>query len=108
MIGKKVTVTIDRPLGSKHPQHSDIVYPINYGFIPNTIAEDGEEIDAYILGVDLPVKEFTGNVIAVILRKNDAENKLVVAPEKAIFTKEEIYKQVFFQEKYFDIDITIK
>ncbi len=71
MIGEIVKVTVDRPLGSYHPKHKDMYYPINYGYIENIIAPDGEEQDAYILGVETPVKEFTGKVIAIIHRKND-------------------------------------
>ena len=108
MIGKRVKVMVYRPLGSKHPKFSEILYPINYGFVPNTLAEDGEEIDAYIVGVDFPVEEFIGNVIAVIIRKNDVENKLVVAPDNTSFTKDEIYKQVLFQERFFDFEVLIK
>ena len=80
MIGEIVKVTVDRPLGSYHPKHKDMYYPINYGYIENIIAPDGEEQDAYILGVETPVKEFTGKVIAIIHRKNDVEEKWVVAP----------------------------
>ena len=99
---------MDRPLGSKHPKFSELVYPLNYGFVPNTLAEDGEEIDAYIVGVNYPVEEFTGNVIAVIIRKNDVEEKLVVAPDNTSFTKDEIYKRVLFQERFFDFEVLIK
>lgn len=101
MVGKIVKVTIDRPLGSRHPKHKDIIYPINYGYIGGIIAPDGEEQDAYVLGVDTPVKEFTGKVIAVIHRDDDVEEKWVVAPEGVDFSDEEILKQVFFQERYF-------
>lgn len=102
---KKVKVTVDRPLGSYHPTHRDLYYPINYGFIKGIIAPDGEEQDAYILGVDKPVTEFEGVVIAVIHRKNDVEEKWIVAPEGSYFIKEEIKKTVYFQEKFFDSDI---
>jgi inorganic pyrophosphatase len=102
MIGKTVTVTVDRSLGSFHPKHPDIYYPINYGYIEGIIAPDGEEQDAYILGVDAPVKEFTGKVIAIIHRKDDVEEKWVVAPDGASFSKEDIEKLTHFQEQYFD------
>ena len=39
-----------------------------YWYIPGVIAPDGEEQDAYILGVDEPVTEFIGKVIAIIHR----------------------------------------
>ena len=105
MLGKNVTVKVDRPMGSYHPKHKDIYYPINYGYIEEIMAPDGEEQDAYILGVDEAVTEFTGVVIAIIHRNDDVEEKWVVAPEDMIFTEEEIKRQVHFQEQYFDTEI---
>ena len=105
MIGKIVKVIIDRPLGSYHPNHNDIFYSVNYGYIEGIIALDGEEQDAYVIGVSKPLKEFTGKVIAIIHRFNDIEEKWVVAPDGENFTKEEILKLVDFQEKYFKIEI---
>ena len=105
MIGKIVKVTVDRTMGSRHPKYSDIVYPVNYGYIEGVIAPDGEEQDAYILGVDKPVKEFTGKVIAVIHRFDDIEDKWVVAPEGTNFSKEEIERAVHFQEQYFKYSV---
>ncbi len=105
MIGKNVNITVDRPLGSIHPNHSDIKYPINYGYINGIIAPDGEEQDAYILGVDVPLTNFTGKVVAVIHRRDDIEDKWVVIPEGYTVTKEDIIKATYFQEKYFNIEI---
>lgn len=107
MIGQIVTVTIDRPLGSYHPEHPDIYYPVNYGYIKGTMAPDGEEEDAYILGVSEPVSEFTGRVIAVIHRENDVEDKWVAAPDGMVFTVDEIREATFFQEKYFKSEIRL-
>lgn len=107
MIGKVVTVKVDRPLGSYHPKHKDIYYPINYGYIEGIIAPDGEEQDAYILGVTQPVEEFTGVVIAIIHRYDDVEEKWVVVPKNTFFTKEEIMEQVHFQEQYFKMEIVM-
>ncbi len=105
MIGKVVKVTVDRPMGSYHPKHKDMYYPINYGYIEGIMAPDGEEQDAYILGVNEPVKEFTGKVIAIIHRFDDVEEKWVVAPEDVSFSKEEIEEMVHFQEQYFQSEI---
>ena len=107
MLGKTVTVTVDRPLGSYHPEHKDMYYPINYGYIEGIIAPDGEEQDAYILGVSDPVKTFTGRIIAVIHRFDDVEEKWVVAPEYMRFTKDEIAEAVRFQEQYFKSEIVM-
>lgn len=105
MIGKTVKVIVDRPLDSYHPKHHNIYYPINYGFVEGIIAPDGEEQDAYIIGVDIPVEEFVGKIIAIIHRYDDVEEKWVVAPENASFTKEEIIEQVNFQEQYFNSEV---
>lgn len=105
MIGEIVQVVVDRPLGSCHPDWPELWYPLNYGYVPGIMAPDGEEQDAYILGVDQPVQEFTGRVIAVIRRKDDVEEKWVVAPDGCLFSREEIRRQTWFQERFFDSEI---
>ena len=102
LMGKEVHVVVDRPIGY---QHGDIVYPINYGYIPGIIAGDGEEQDAYILGVNEPIAEFDGQVVAAICRKNDCEDKLVVAPVGSVYHQGQIAEAVHFQEQYFDTRI---
>lgn len=107
MLGNIVTVTVDRPLGSFHPVHRDMYYPINYGYIKGIMAADGEEQDAYILGVERAVQEFTGRVIAIIHRYDDVEEKWVAAPDGMTFTKEEIMEAVRFQEQYFQSEVVM-
>ena len=107
IIGTTVTVTVDRPLGSYHPEYKDMYYPINYGYIEGVMAPDGEEQDAYILGVNEPVKKFTGKIIAIVYRKDDIEEKWVVVPDGMTFSKEEIRRQIHFQEQYFDSEIVM-
>lgn len=107
MIGKIVKVIVDRPLGSYHPDHKEIYYPVNYGYIRGIFAPDGEEQDAYIIGVNEPVKEFVGKIIAIIRRFDDSEDKWVVAPEDSSFTKNEIIEKVAFQERFFKSEIII-
>jgi inorganic pyrophosphatase len=99
-IGSILNVEIDRPLGSKHPKWG-YIYPINYGFIPNTVSGDGEEVDAFILGQDKPIKSFKGRCIAVIHRLNDNDDKLVIVPDGVIISNEEIRENTLFQEKYY-------
>ena len=72
------------------------------------MAADGEEQDAYVIGVEEAVKEFTGILIAIVHRMNDVEDKWVVAPVGRSFTKEEIARQVAFQERFFQIEIFMK
>lgn len=105
MIGEVVKVIIDRPLGSSHPVHRDMIYPINYGYVEGIFAFDKEEQDAYILGVSEPIKEFTGVVIAIVVRHNDTESKWVVAPIGMNFSKREISDMIWFQEQYFQSEI---
>ena len=104
-LGKTVNISIDRPIGSVHPKHDDIVYPINYGFIPNVLGGDGEELDVYLLGVDAPAKEYTARIIGIVHRHNDVEDKLVAVPEVMNYTVEEIMEAVRFQEQYYDSEI---
>ena len=108
MLGSMVKVIVDRPLGSYHPRHPDLCYPINYGYVPGVLAPDGEEQDAYILGIAEPLEEFVGKVIAVIHRFDDVEEKWVVAPEGMRFSAEEILATVAFQEQYFQIQLRME
>ena len=99
-IGKIIDVKIDRKLGSKHPKHG-FIYPINYGYVPNTISGDGEELDCYLLGVFDPVSTYTGKCIAVIHRINDDDDKLIVVPEEKEYSDDAINALIEFQEQYF-------
>ena len=103
-LGKKVKVVMDRPMGSKHPKWN-FIYPINYGYVPNTISGDGEELDAYIVGIFEPLKEYEGKCIAAIHRLDDDDDKLVIAPEEKIYTKQQIEALVEFQERFFEHEI---
>ena len=105
MLGKIVKVMVDRPLGSCHPVYKDLIYPINYGQVEGIISPDGEEQDAYILGVDQPIDEDTGKIIAIVHRFDDVEDKWVVVPENTHYTKEEIIKQIEFQDRFFKFEI---
>jgi inorganic pyrophosphatase len=99
-LGLRLTVHIDRPLGSCHPKHG-FRYPVNYGYLPGVPAPDGEALDAYVLGVDVPLSTFTGHCTAVIHRLDDDDDKLVVVPEGIAFSDDEIRAQTRFQEQYF-------
>lgn len=108
MIGKTVKVIVDRPKGSYHPNYPDLYYPVNYGYIEGEFACDGEEQDAYILGIEESVNEFTGIIIAIIHRLDDVEDKWVIASEGAIISKDEIIEQTKFQEQYFQTEILME
>lgn len=104
-LGKTVKIIVDRPLGSVHPKYKNIIYSVNYGYIPNVLGGDGEEIDVYLLGVDIPVSEYTCKIIAVVHREDDEEDKLIGAPESKSFCASEIAEKIYFQEKYFNTHI---
>ena len=100
-LGQIIKIKIDREFGSKHPKHG-FIYPVNYGFVPNTISGDGEELDAYLLGVFKPVKDFEGECIAIIHRTNDNDDKLVVVPKGKEYSDDAINALTEFQEQYFE------
>ncbi len=99
---REVQVTVDRPIGTRHPKFEDTVYSLNYGYIDGVIGGDGEEQDVYIYGVDEPIATFCGELVAVIYRDDDNETKWVAAPKGAHPTVEEIRHAVDFQERHFE------
>ena len=103
-LNKNVKVIIDRKMGSRHPKHG-FIYPINYGYIPNTISNDGEELDCYVLGVFEAINEFEGKCIAIIHRLNDNDDKLIVVPNNRGFSNKEIEALTEFQERFFEHEI---
>lgn len=104
-LGKTVNIKIDRPIGSLHPKHPSIIYPINYGYIPNVLGGDGEELDVYLLGVNEPITDYRAKIIGIVHRYNDIEDKLIAAPERMKFTLYEMKKAVHFQEQYYESEI---
>ena len=101
-LGKTVKIEIDRPIGYVHRKgEKTLVYPINYGYIPDVLGGDGEELDVYLLGVDTPVEEYNCRVIGIAHRENDIEDKLIAAPAGKAFSVEEMADAVRFQEQYY-------
>ena len=105
-LGKIVNIEIDRPIGYVHHKgEKTLVYPINYGYIPNVLGGDGEELDVFLVGVDTAVESFTGRIIGIVYRADDVEDKLVMSPEGMTFSAQEIAQAVHFQEKYYHTTI---
>lgn len=100
-IGKLLEVEMDRPMGSRHPKHG-FIYPVNYGYVPNTVSGDGEELDCYVLGVFEPLEKFKGKCITVIHRTNDNDDKLVIVPEEKDYSDDAIEALTEFQERFFE------
>ena len=103
-LGRQVTVRVDRPLGSHHPKWG-FLYPVNYGYLPGVVAPDGEELDAYVLGVEESLVEFSGRCIAVVHRLDDDDDKLVVVPEGMALTDDKIRALTHFQEQFFESEV---
>ncbi len=101
ILGRTVSGTIDRPIGSVHPKHQDMIYPINYGYVDGLIAGDGEEQDVYVLGASQPIRTFTGKVVAVLHRLNDCEDKWIVSVDGTAPGRDTILQTIDFQEKYY-------
>jgi inorganic pyrophosphatase len=93
-------VVIDRPAHSRHPVHG-FVYPVNYGFLPGVISGDGEELDAYVLGIREPVTAFSGICTAVIHRITEDDDKLVIIQPESSWSDPAIRSATYFQEKFF-------
>ena len=103
--GRRVEVAIDRPLGSRHPREPDIVYEVNYGYLPGTLARDGHPLDVYVLGAREPLERCLATVIAIVRRRDDVEDKLVALIEGAGLEGWDagaIARATRFQERWFD------
>ena len=98
-LGQTVDVTIDRPLGSRHPRYPEMQYPLNYGYIARQIGGDGQPQDVYVLDEREPLSTWHGRIQAVIHRSNDIEDKWVGASTNV--SAERIRQATQFQEQYF-------
>ena len=105
-LGKMVDIKIDRPIGYVHKKEKySLTYPINYGYIPDVLGGDGEELDVYLLGVDKPVEEYTVKIIGIAHRENDVEDKLIASPIDKVFYQNEIAEAIHFQEQYYKTSV---
>lgn len=104
-LGRRVHVIIDRPIGSVHPSGT-FSYEQNYGFLPGFVSPDGDELDAYVIGVQEPVDDFHGVVIGVVLRRDDIEDKLVVSKGET-WSIAGIQAAIAFQERFFSSRIVV-
>lgn len=102
IIGKKIHAIIDRKINTKHPRNPNIIYELNYGYVPGIIAGDGAEQDVYVIDETNPIDSFDGVVIAIIVRNDDVETKWICAKSMIDISDEEIMNKVHFVEQYFD------
>jgi inorganic pyrophosphatase len=69
-------VVIDRPKGSYHPEHPQILYEVDYGYLEGTSSPDGEDVDVWIGSSG--EKTVVGIIATVDLAKHDTEIKLLL------------------------------
>ncbi len=101
IIGKTVRGTVDRPLGSVHSRHPEMIYPVNYGYVDGVCGGDGTEQDVYLFGTEEPLETFEGRVVAVWRRFDDTEDKWIVSLNGEDLTTEKILGDISFQEQFF-------
>ncbi len=101
IIGRRVRGTVDRPMGTAHPRHPEMIYPLNYGYVDGVFAGDGGEQDVYLFGTDRPLERFEGRVIAVYHRFDDVEDKWIVSLDGEDVPDERILGEISFQEQFF-------
>ena len=101
ILGRHLTGTIDRPIGSRHPDYPDMIYPINYGYADGIPGGDGENQDVYVFGTDQPLEHFAGTVVGICRRLNDCEDKWIVSLNGQIPAREEVLRRISFQEQYY-------
>jgi inorganic pyrophosphatase len=102
-IGTRVRFVIDRPRGTLHPDYPTLRYELDYGFVPNTLSADGEEMDAYILKAsNAPCEDKDGLCVGAILRR-DGDDKLVIVLESAsgAVSAQSVRQLTSFQERFF-------
>ncbi|HQK35529.1 MAG TPA: inorganic pyrophosphatase, partial [Spirochaetales bacterium] len=62
---------------------------------------DGSEQDVYVFGTDQPLQTYTGKVIAVYHRFDDAEDKWIVSLNGEDISDDKILGDISFQEQFF-------
>ena len=93
-------VIIDRPKGSTHPRYGEAIYPLDYGYLGNTMSSDGGGIDVWLGSLDSVVEDLGARTLTGILctfdtLKRDAEIKLLIGcTEKDIQTIQEFHKEM--------------
>jgi len=102
LLGERVNVTINRPIGT---QHAGIFYSKNYGYIEGVLGKDGDYLDAYLLGVNQPMENFEGRCVAIIKRLDDLDDKLIVVPHETIVDVDTIWKETHFVEQFFQSEL---
>ncbi len=70
------SIVITQPAGSAHPQYGNLIYPINYGYLTDTLSQDESGISIY--KGTLSANQVNTILVAVDILKKDIEVKLLV------------------------------
>ena len=88
-------LVIDRPKGSHHPRFPQITYPVDYGYLKNTISMDGNGIDVW-RGSDASEK-INAFVCTIDLLKKDSEVKILIGCTSA---EKKLINEFYNRNKY--------
>ncbi len=69
-------IIIDRPKGSAHPRFPSLIYPVDYGYLSDTVSMDGGGIDVW--RGSLPQPTVDAIICTVDLKKRDSEMKVLI------------------------------
>lgn len=97
MIGKFVKVRVTSPMNSINKRFG-YKYKLNYGIIESNKAQKNVVQGAYIMGINHPVRNFDGRVIAAVKRFSGKGIVWVVAPKSMRFINNDIKKAIDFAE----------
>ncbi len=95
MLGKYVRVNVTNAVNTQNEEFG-YVYELNFGKVENHF-HAGNTQYAYIMGIDHPVRNFDGRVVAIITRKT-GEKIWVVAPKSTRFIVNDIKPSIEFAE----------
>lgn len=97
MLGKFVKVRVTSPMHSFNNRFG-FRYKLNYGIIDSYKTNKKSVQGAYIMGINHPVRNFDGRVIAVIKRQSCRGIAWVVAPKSTRFIVNDIKQAIEFAE----------
>lgn len=88
MLGKYIRIRIDHPIGTAD-EKTGYTYPLNYGAVYGY-----ENLNSFVMGIDHPVRNFDGRVIATLNPKAGGRQILITAPKSTRFIINDIAKYI--------------
>ena len=104
MLGKYCRVSVSRPMGTADTAYG-FIYPVNFGYATGKKVKLPEHTGAFIVGINHPVKEFDGRIIAILTNLKTQEKTLIVSPKSKRFIVHELEAQFAFLRQYFDFSL---